>query len=646
MRPDRAKKRHAATSSTVSWRAVLLALVLIPPNAVWVVHSEVVWGITYLTIVALFFNVLTTLFVLTLLNHAVRRVGVTGLSRGELLTVFSLLSIGCAVAGNNMLANLIYHLAFLPHHATPENEWGALFSGHFPEWLTVGDAEVARAFYEGDSSIFLRANLSAWVGPLAWWFAFILVFVGVLVCLNLLMRRQWTEVERLTYPIIQAPYALTEPGGDTLRSRPFQVGFAVATAVHLVNGANYYLPSVPLLGLRIEDISPFVTSEPWRAIGWTPVTLYFWVVGIVYFIPLELSFSCWFFYAVAKGQRVLGAAAGLSRLRGYPWGYEQQAGGWVGLFVAAVWLARDHIRRTFRRPMPGDADDSPVAYQVAWWGLMLGVATLTAFLIAMGFRPWVAAAFVIIVLATNLTISKIRAELGHPQHEFYYVSAEPILVTTVGPLALGHRSVALMPLLYWWNRTLGSHPSPHILEALKLANMTHAPRRQQRRLIGAMFAATAIGLVSAAAALLFAAYRWGVESRFLAYTAIPYESFGRAAGRLSHPQGPDALPVLGMVGGAAASSLMMALRSRFLWWPLHPVGYVLSTSGWIINYLWFSFFVAWAVKLGVMKSGGVRAYRRLAPLFIGFVVGEIVVGSLWALVGVVLGRESYGFYED
>lgn len=640
------RARHEGPTGSVTWRSVLLALLLIPPNAVWVVHSEVVWGITYLTIVALFFNVLTTLFALVLLNHLARHWGVKALSRGELLTVFSLVSIGCTVAGNNMLANLIYHLAFLPHHATAENEWGALFSGHFPEWLTVRDGEVARAFYEGDSSILLPANLKAWAGPLAWWFAFILVFVGVLVCLNLLMRRQWTTIERLTYPIIQAPYALTEPGGETLRSRPFQIGFAVATVVHLVNGANYYVPSVPLLGLRIDDISPLFTMEPWRAIGWTPLTLYFWVVGIVYFIPLELSFSCWFFYAVAKGQRVLGAAVGLSRLRGYPWGYEQQAGGWVGLFAAAVWLARDHIRETLRPPGRDERDESPVAYRVAWWGMVVGVAALSAFLMVMGFRPWVAVAFVVIVIATNLTISKIRAELGHPQHEFFLMSAEPILMTTFGPLTLGHRTVALMPLLYWWNRTMGSHPSPHILEALKLANMTDAPRREQRRLIGAMYAAVAIGLVSAAGALLFAAYRWGVESRFLAYTAIPYESFGRAAGRLRHPQSPDVLPILGMAGGAVASSLMMALRSRFLWWPLHPVGYVLSTSGWIINYLWFSFFVAWAVKLCVMKSGGVRAYRRLAPLFIGFLVGEIVVGSLWALVGVVLGRESYGFYED
>ncbi len=634
---------------TVSWRAVVLALLLIPPNAVWVVHSEVVWGITYLTIVALFFNVLTTLLALVLLNHAARRLGAVGLSRGELLTVFSLLSIGCTVAGNNMLANLIYHLAFLPHHATAENEWLALLGPHFPSWLTVGDPEVARAFYEGDSSILIRAHLAAWIAPLLWWFAFILVFFAVIVCLNLLFRRQWTTVERLTYPIIQAPYALTEPGGDTLRSRGFQLGFAVAAALHLLNGLHYYVPSSPAFVMRIEDISPFVTAAPWRAIGWTPLTLYFWVVGIVYFIPLELSFSCWFFYAFAKAQRVLGSATGLTRLGGYPWGYEQTAGGWVGLFAAAMWIARGHLRRTLRPPAAAaDArgDDLPIPYRVAWWGLVVGVAALVGFLIVMGFRPWVAAAFVLIVLATNLTISKIRAELGHPQHEFYYVSAEPILVTTVGPLNLGHRSVALMPLLYWWNRTLGSHPSPHVLEAFKLAQLTHTPARQQRRLVGAMFGAVAIGLVSAAAALLFAAYRWGVESQFLAYTRIPYESFGRAAGRLRYLREPDALPIAGMVAGAAGSASMMALRSKFLWWPLHPVGYVLSTSGWIINYLWFSFFVAWAVKLCVMKSGGVRAYRRLAPLFVGFVVGEITVGSLWALVGVVTGRESYGFYED
>lgn len=55
-------KASPSRRDNVSYRAILLAFLLIPGNALRVAYSESVWGIAYLTIAALFFNVVTTLF--------------------------------------------------------------------------------------------------------------------------------------------------------------------------------------------------------------------------------------------------------------------------------------------------------------------------------------------------------------------------------------------------------------------------------------------------------------------------------------------------------------------------------------------------------------------------------------------------------
>ena len=106
LRTNRAKKG-------VTLRSVLIGLILIPINCWWVVQSEAVWGITYLTIVSLFFNVTFTLFVLVLINLLLKRVSHQfALSQGELLTIYTMLCLGSSVAGNNMLENLILSLGF------------------------------------------------------------------------------------------------------------------------------------------------------------------------------------------------------------------------------------------------------------------------------------------------------------------------------------------------------------------------------------------------------------------------------------------------------------------------------------------------------------------------------------------------------
>ena len=132
---------------------------------------------------------------------------------------------------------------------------------------------------------------------------------------------------------------------------------------------------------------------------------------------------------------------------------------------------------------------------------------------------------------------------------------------------------------------------------------------------------------------------------FTGYVGILWESFNRLEQWLRSP-GDTGYPELGFIGiGLCFSLTMMFLRTRFLWWSLHPVGYALSTSGWLINFIWFSFLLGWIIKWITLKYGGVKASRNAAPFFFGLILGEYTIGCGWNLLGIISGIRPYGFFE-
>src|ERR1044071_5372836 len=79
-----------ARGKAVTWRSVLLCLILLPINAYWVVQMEVIRYSAHPTTISLYFNTIFVLLCLTLLNKAVGKVRPTfALERGELLLIYS-----------------------------------------------------------------------------------------------------------------------------------------------------------------------------------------------------------------------------------------------------------------------------------------------------------------------------------------------------------------------------------------------------------------------------------------------------------------------------------------------------------------------------------------------------------------------------
>ena len=312
----------------ITARAILLALAIIPCQMHWIGLVEGVWHGLHMTCLSLPMAPLFLLLVLMVANLGLQRLWPRAvLTQAELLTIFAMLALSAFLCGHDRLINLMGTVAYAHRFATPENRWEELFFAYLPDWFVVKDREAAFHYYAGGSSYALYWR--HWVKPAIGWSSFTVVVVATLLCLNVVMRKRWTEAERLSYPIIQIPLAMTDPRFPFWRSAPLWIGFGLAGGVDLLNGIAYLYPSVPNLPYygAAMDLKPYLVNHPWNAIDYLRADFYPFMLGIAYFLPMDIIFSTWFFYLVGRLQMVWGGATGLRELLPrYPYFGMQAAG--------------------------------------------------------------------------------------------------------------------------------------------------------------------------------------------------------------------------------------------------------------------------------------------------------------------------------
>jgi hypothetical protein len=105
------------------------------------------------------------------------------------------------------------------------------------------------------------------------------------------------------------------------------------------------------------------------------------------------------------------------------------------------------------------------------------------------------------------------------------------------------------------------------------------------------------------------------------YGGIPRWEFGSIAEQAQNPQAADWHSLLATGSGVAIVCLLAILQANVAWWRLSPVGFLL-VGGWGINSLiWANAFVGWIVVNAIFRTGGLRLYQQVRPLFIGLFLG-------------------------
>ncbi|RKY05220.1 hypothetical protein DRP77_01650 [Candidatus Poribacteria bacterium] len=632
----------------VSWRSILLGALLIPVNVYWVTVVEVKYYSLDGSCLPLFIEPVFILFLITCFNFLLKRFAPrSAFNQAELLVIYIMLVVSMTFAGHDTFQNLFGQIAHPFWFATPENEWEQLFFRYIPSWLTVKDKSVLEGYYLGESSIYDPKNFYPWIKPLSLWALFFLTLVFMMLCLNTMVRKRWTEQEKLAYPIIQLPLGMTKEGGSALfKNRVMWMGFAVAATITLINGLNYIYPAVPRIKyIKLTNVGHVFTDRPWDALRGMRISMYPFAIGLAFFLPLDLSFSCWFFFVFRMGEQVFGRALGL---RGFPYFSEQASGAWFALAFMAIWATRRQLGDVIRKAvgLGPEVDDStePMPYRAAFFGFLLSAGFFVAFCYMAGVQVWVTLVFLLIYFLIAIAITRVRAELGTP-HEIsaYDRFANPLYIMsyTIGTKNMSPSSLTVISMWHWFNRGFRNHPMPNQLEAFKMAEEA---RIGNKGVLTALGVASVVSLLAVYWANLDVTYREGAVAKAIGFKDwVGWEAFNRLQRWLQFPSEPDRNAITYMVGAMAFTFVLAVMRMRFVWWPFHPAGYALAIS-YAMDYFWFAFFVSWLIKWILLRQGGLKTHRKAAPFFLGLILGDYVMGSIWAILGPAFGFRNYKIF--
>lgn len=649
-RSGRSAPTHSRLSpSRIRARAFVGALVIIPVDNLWVIMMEKVRSGPYPTTISLFPNAVFILALLVGINHILKRyLPRAAFTSAEMLLIYAMTVISAALAGHDMLPNLVGMMVYPWWYGTPQNRWDQ-FMPSLPQWLSVSKREAVKDLFIGGSDLYHTGYWALWLKPALWWLAFTVVLVFVMCCVNTIVRKQWADRERLTFPIVQLPLAMTEPQGALWRNKLFWIGFGIAFGIDLLNGLAVWIPALPTINVGFEghDLTGTIATKPWSGLGWTPYTFYPFVIGIGYLLPVDLIFSCWFFYLFWKAEAVIACAMGWDSVPAYIYQRNQAFGGLVAIIVTMAWTSRGYLKLVWLRILGRECalDDSgeAMSYRSAALGALAGLAFLAFFMKRIGMSPLVAVAAFVIYFILALALARIRAELGPPVHDFHFSGPDFAITSAVGVGRLSHGDMMGLAYFWWFNRAYRSHPMPIVVENSKIAD---ASKAGQRTMLWAILLAVGLGTVATFWSYLHVGYKLGFEVGVQLGGQYAYGGFRQLADWWTTPKdmaGPNWPANAMILAGFVFCMLLSYIRLTVLNFPFNPIGFAVTAS-WAINIVWVPLLVAWVVKSSILRFGGLRQYRSALPFFLGLILGGMTIGSFWGIIGTVFNVPYYNFW--
>ena len=627
-------------------RLLLITLILVPINCYFLLQMELV-RYTFPTWIVPLSNVIFILTAVMTINALVRLFlpGIA-LRHGELLVLYVMLSITTTLSAGDILQAILSILGYAFWFATPENEFQELFIRHIPRWLTVSDEAALRDFYDGESTLYLEHHLKAWTPVVLAWLLVFLVLAFNFLCVNTILRRQWTEHERLTYPIAQLALEMTRPKGGFFRNKRMWIGFGIAAGIGLLNGLHTHFPQVPFVPVKRTYYTVSEGPLSFFADGGDLIrlSLYPYAVGILFLMPLDMLISTTFFCGLYRVQLTLGDIMGWDTLPRFPFHGEQILGGFLGLCVFVFWTGKGHFIRVIKRALGWRIDlrdsEEPLPYRAAVWGLVIGLVVLTFLLRRAGMTFWVAATFGLLFLIAPTVMTRLRAEAG--VFACYGYAPRAMLSQWLGTRRLGPQNLTSLTVCFF-NSEYRPQQMPHQLEGFKIsdqANLSH------RKMFAAILIATGLGVLVSFWIQLHLYYDHGAASGYFGPWALGHGRrwYGWLKDWIYYPTNTDWLGVVFMGGGFSVMMLLAYLRSRVFWMPLHPLGFLIAGGGELPGDLLVPLIVCTVAKWLILKNGGIQSYRRAVPFFLGLVLGDFLMGSVWSILSIVLNVETYQFY--
>ena len=559
------------------------------------------------------------------------------LKRGELAVVYFLILLANTLTGRALSGMVLPVITGAFYYATPENDWGEVIQPYLPTWPVPQGDEVIRNLYEGGAA---AVPWEAWLQPVFHWLTFGLALFLAMVCLMVIVRRQWVEHERLVYPMVQLPLAMIgeDRGGSAIkplfRSGLMWLGFAIPFGAGSLNALHSYFPSVPTISFSLGKIELF------EAMGGIRMTVNPSMFGFSYFIPQNVSLGLSFFYLVNQLQvgflQLLGwqhreAAMGVYSTYTDSNIVHQSMGAMIVLVLGTLWVGRRHLVAVVRKALGMDAsvDDSDeiLSYRAAVVGVIASFVTMAVWLWQTGIPLLVVPLLLFGAFVIFMTITRVVAQ-GGIAAMFTPTNAPDFVISGVGASTLGPKGMAGLALCYGWSVDNLIVLMSACANGLKL--ITEVGLANRRRLFAGIVAVIVLTLAGSIGTTLYLSYQHGAinlePNFFAALGQYPYSFMEKS---IHNPEGPNLSGWIHKTLGAAIMAALMVANHRWVWWPFHPLGYPISS---VFGSMFFSVFSAWMIKALILKYGGLVLFNRFKPLFLGLILGEAVVAGTWVLI--------------
>ena len=646
-------------------RTFIIGLPLVVALCCLSVYADMVSKVVQFGVLQIAPPAVVALLGLALLNRGlVKWAKLDVLNPAELIVIYAMSLVGVMVSTRGIIEKLIPPLAYLPYFSTRENKLAETVAQYMPGWAmpfspanAVGNASPAiSGFWEGNGGVIPWAT---WIGPLVAWGALWACVVWCFLCLATLLRKQWMDNEQLRFPLTALPLALAK---DEIEGQPFfsnpmmWAGALFAFAVFGINGLAANFPDVPLLVTNL-NLAPYLSERPWNAIAGLQLYFSLAAVGFAYFLPKDLLFSLWFFFILTQLQdaaavQLGGLPTGIGTHNARIWTGFQAAGaylvlvftwariGWPSfkIILQSAWLGQN------KRAHLGEAGDDAgelFSYRAAIAGLILSFSGIVLWLSLAGLNPWLALAqMAIYIFFIAVVMSRAVSEAGLLMTETSFLPQH--LISLVYPLGgMGPGNAAMLGLTNAaFARDLRGVLLAPFMDTQKMAvEVGLKPRAMRWPLLGSIVLAFVVSCV----AFLSIHYAQGG----LALYAYPKQNalnmfnnasaMGAGSGFVA-----DSTAYGGLAVGIAVTMGLVWARAQFAWFPLHPLGYALAPT-WTMLVFWFPFLIAWIIKAGVLKFGGIDTYRRLAPFMLGMILGEFTSAVFWSLGNIFRGWSAPGF---
>ncbi|MBI5708490.1 MAG: hypothetical protein HZC36_16015 [Armatimonadetes bacterium] len=561
----------------------------------------------------------------------------------DFLVIWAILSVGSAVGSEwAWVEHSAMHMFAVDGAKDPTIQ--KYFLKEMPDWLAIKDPDKVMDIAHGGRGFWYVVGKLPIFWPLyLGWAGLFLAISLACYCVNSLMRGAWCKTERLTFPLIQLPVAINEKGGagPMWRSKTMWIAFGVMFAIDILNGFNFLYPNLPRVPVKdLAEISWIFTEPPWNQIGQFSISIYPFMAAIAVFMPNDLIFSLVFFFLLRKATHVVlasygypqGTFAGTYISPGPPYFDEQTWGGVIAMFLGALWVSRSYLRGVWRAIWTGEKeDDGGITHRWAFLMLLFSFGVVVWY----GLVGSLSVAYMVpyfgLFLVFSFVLTRIRAQLGPPTHEFAFFGPNSIMHRFLGNQWVTNRqAVWVNQVFIIMNRIYRTHPQPYQLETLKMGQMEGL---NLKRIFGLTFASSAVALLLAYFFLHVFSYRTGEYRRW-------DDGLYYLQNMVNNRHGPDVIGITMTVFGFAVVALLDFVRFRVPAFPLHPAGYVLAMN-FGVDYYWFGILVVLLIKRFVQRYYGLKGYDKLRDAALGILVAEYAADAIWMVMAIITRQSTY-----